>query len=68
MPNASDLLDLTLLQPVHIQMDAICREQWLVNRRQAEWSQVPELRMSITFPQRARVAEFHFRDVCICDL
>jgi hypothetical protein len=34
-----------------------------VNRRQAEWSRVPELRMSITFPQRARVAEFHFREL-----
>jgi hypothetical protein len=28
-----DLLDLTLLQPVHVEMDAICTRQWLVHRR-----------------------------------
>lgn len=62
-----DLLDLTLLQPIHIDVDAIYNQQYLATGTvttmgtRARWSRAAGLQQRLlTFAQTARGSEFHF--------
>jgi hypothetical protein len=63
--NGVNVLNLPLLQPVHVEMDAICEAHRSAHGRDIKVEHGAGL-PSLAFPQRARVAKVHFPSVvCI---